>query len=45
MARTTAAMQWYMGQDHGAVYGDPEHLYVRDLDFQQAGSNLIERLA
>ena len=27
--RTTAAVQWYMVQDHGASYGDPEHLYVR----------------
>ena len=26
--RTTAAVQWYMVQDHGASYGDPEHLYV-----------------
>ena len=25
---TTAAVQWYMVQDHGASYGDPEHLYV-----------------
>ena len=27
--RTTAAVQWYMVQDHGASYGDPENLYVR----------------
>ena len=27
--RTTAAVQWYMVQDHGASYGDPEYLYVR----------------
>ncbi len=27
--RTTAAVQWYMVQDHGSSYGDPEHLYVR----------------
>lgn len=27
--RTTAAVQWYMVQDHGASYGDPDHLYVR----------------
>ena len=27
--RTTAAVQWYMVQDHGASYGNPEHLYVR----------------
>jgi predicted AlkP superfamily pyrophosphatase or phosphodiesterase len=27
--RTTAAVQWYMVQDHGASYGDAEHLYVR----------------
>ncbi|MBA3701632.1 MAG: alkaline phosphatase family protein [Actinomycetota bacterium] len=26
--KTTAAVQWYMVQDHGASYGDPEHLYV-----------------
>jgi predicted AlkP superfamily pyrophosphatase or phosphodiesterase len=26
--RTTAAVHWYMVQDHGASYGDPEHLYV-----------------
>ena len=26
--RTTAAVQWYMVQDHGASYGDPEHLYL-----------------
>ena len=25
---TTAAVQWYMVQDHGSSYGDPEHLYV-----------------
>ena len=26
--KTTAAVQWYMVQDHGTSYGDPEHLYV-----------------
>ena len=26
--RSTAAVQWYMVQDHGTSYGDPEHLYV-----------------
>ena len=26
--RTTAAVQWYMVQDHGVSYGDPENLYV-----------------
>jgi predicted AlkP superfamily pyrophosphatase or phosphodiesterase len=26
--RTTAAVQWYMVQDHGTSYGDPEHLYL-----------------
>ena len=26
---TTAAVQWYMVQDHGASYGNAEHLYVR----------------
>jgi hypothetical protein len=27
--RTVAAVQWYMVQDHGTSYGDPEHLYVQ----------------
>ena len=26
--RTTAAVQWYMVQDHGASFGDPERLYL-----------------
>jgi arylsulfatase A-like enzyme len=26
--KTTAAVQWYMVQDHGISFGDPEHLYV-----------------
>jgi predicted AlkP superfamily pyrophosphatase or phosphodiesterase len=26
--KTTAAVHWYMVQDHGTSYGDPEHLYV-----------------
>jgi len=26
---TVAAVQWYMVQNHGATYGDPEHLYVQ----------------
>jgi predicted AlkP superfamily pyrophosphatase or phosphodiesterase len=26
--RTTVSVQWYMVQDHGTSYGDPEHLYV-----------------
>jgi predicted AlkP superfamily pyrophosphatase or phosphodiesterase len=26
--RTVASVQWYMVQDHGVAYGDPEHLYV-----------------
>ncbi|PLS87601.1 MAG: hypothetical protein CYG60_01050 [Actinobacteria bacterium] len=26
--KTTAAVEWYMVQDHGAAYGDPDHLYV-----------------
>ncbi len=26
--KTTAAVQWYMVQDHGASFGDPEHLYL-----------------
>src|SRR5918993_5961685 len=25
---TTAAVQWYMDENHGTSYGDPEHLYV-----------------
>jgi len=24
-----ASVQWYMVQDHGTAYGDPEHLYVQ----------------
>ncbi|WP_187415133.1 alkaline phosphatase family protein [Nonomuraea sp. PA05] len=27
--RTVASVQWYMVQDHGVRYGDPEHLYVQ----------------
>lgn len=27
--RTVASVQWYMVQDHGTAYGDPEHLYVQ----------------
>jgi predicted AlkP superfamily pyrophosphatase or phosphodiesterase len=27
--KTTASVQWYMVQDHGTSYGDPEHLYVQ----------------
>ncbi len=27
--RTSASVQWYMVQDHGTSYGDPEHLYVQ----------------
>jgi arylsulfatase A-like enzyme len=27
--RTVAAVQWYMVQDHGTSFGDPEHLYVQ----------------
>jgi endonuclease/exonuclease/phosphatase family metal-dependent hydrolase/arylsulfatase A-like enzyme len=27
--KTTASVQWYMVQDHGTRYGDPEHLYVQ----------------
>lgn len=26
---TVASVQWYMVQNHGASYGDPEHLYVQ----------------
>lgn len=27
--RTVASVQWYMIQDHGVRFGDPEHLYVQ----------------
>lgn len=27
--RTIASVQWYMVQNHGTSYGDPEHLYVQ----------------
>lgn len=27
--RTVASVQWYMVQNHGTTYGDPEHLYVQ----------------
>jgi predicted AlkP superfamily pyrophosphatase or phosphodiesterase len=27
--RSVAAVQWYIVQDHGTAYGDPEHLYVQ----------------
>lgn len=27
--KTLASVQWYMVQNYGAVYGDPEHLYVQ----------------
>lgn len=27
--RTVASVQWYMVQDHGTAYGDPQHLYVQ----------------
>lgn len=27
--RTVASVQWYMVQNHGTSYGDPEHLYVQ----------------
>ena len=27
--KTTASVQWYIVQDHGTRYGDPEHLYVQ----------------
>jgi predicted AlkP superfamily pyrophosphatase or phosphodiesterase len=36
--RTVAAVQWYMVQDHGTSYGDPEHLYV------QPGGNFGNRV-
>ena len=43
--RTTAAAQWYMVQDHGASYGDPEHLYVKpDGLFEQRVDAAVEIL-
>ncbi|MEV0620042.1 alkaline phosphatase family protein [Nonomuraea sp. NPDC050404] len=36
--RTVASVQWYMVQDHGVRYGDPEHLYV------QPGGNFEQRV-
>ena len=43
--RTTAAVQWYMVQDHGASYGDPEHLYVKpDGLFEQRVSAAVDIL-
>ncbi|QIN83568.1 sulfatase-like hydrolase/transferase [Rubrobacter tropicus] len=43
--KTTAAVQWYMVQDHGASYGDPEHLYVRpDGLFEQRVDAAVEIL-
>ena len=43
--RTTAAVQWYMVQDHGASYGDPEHLYVKpDGLFEQRVDAAVEIL-
>lgn len=27
--KTMASVQWYMVQNHGVTYGDPEHLYVQ----------------
>jgi arylsulfatase A-like enzyme len=27
--KTTASVQWYIVQDHGTRYGDPEHLYLQ----------------
>jgi hypothetical protein len=27
--KTTASVQWYMVQNHGTAYGDPEHLYIQ----------------
>lgn len=36
--RTVASVQWYMVQDHGTAYGDPEHLYV------QPGGDFGERV-
>ena len=43
--RTTAAIQWYMVQDHGTSYGDPEHLYVEPGGlFEQRVNAAIEIL-
>ena len=43
--KTTAAVQWYMVQDHGASYGDPEHLYVKpDGLFEQRVDAAVEIL-
>ena len=36
--RTVASVQWYMVQNHGTTYGDPEHLYV------QPGGDFGERV-
>src|SRR5918995_2909821 len=27
--KTTSSVQWYMVQNHGTAYGDPQHLYVQ----------------
>lgn len=43
--RTTAAVQWYMVQDYGATFGNPEHLYVRpDGLFEQRVDAAVEIL-
>ena len=43
--RTTAAIQWYMVQDHGTSFGDPEHLYVEPGGlFEQRVNAAIEIL-
>ncbi len=36
--KTTASVQWYMVQNHGNTFGDPEHLYV------QPGGDCVERI-
>lgn len=43
--RTTASVQWYMVEDHGASYGDAEHLYVRPGGlFEQRADAAVEIL-
>lgn len=36
--KTTASVQWYMVQNHGNTYGDPDHLYV------QPGGDCVNRI-
>lgn len=45
--KTIASVQWYMIQNHGVVYGDPEHLYVQPggpfKDRVDAAINILNR--